>query len=118
MKYIESTTDMIMKYEALFGMLTGQIAVTETRIKEALIRCEKVGDNDRSLILGFFTLLEAIEKVVEVQMVLSDKKKPNGLIDFIKKTKATFKALDVAATKNEEDIIDRAVKESESSTFH
>lgn len=118
MQYIENKTDMVMKYKALFNLLNGQNTIMESIVKDALRRNQVEGDNDRQLIEGFFTLIEAIEKVVTVQQILTTGEKPTQLANYLKNLKNAFKAMDMAMVDGEDTTVKQAMNERKNSTIH
>ena len=101
MRYINNKTDMILKINALFDMLSGQIDFLKDIIGEALTRYEQKGDNEKQLIDAFFTLTELIERVVSTQQALKGNGYNADLMAFLNQTKEAFKRLDMAMTKKE-----------------
>lgn len=107
-----------MKYRALYDLLNGQTNVLKATIKDALNRYDTQGDNEKVMIEGFFALVEAVEKVVTAQMILTGNEKPTELSEFLKRTKQAFKALDMAMIKNEDNAVKKAMEEKQGATIH
>lgn len=98
-KYFGNETDMIIKMDAIYSLLAGQVTILNKLVQDAVQRYQTEGDNEKPLTDSFFTMIEALEKVVEAQQILTNGKKTKGLADFIKRTKANLKSLDMAVDK-------------------
>ena len=98
-KYIENKTDMIIKTETIYNLLSGQVTILNKLVQDILRRYQTEGDNEKHLKESFLTIIEATEKVVEAQQILTNGQKAKGLANFIKRTKANFKSRDMAESK-------------------
>jgi hypothetical protein len=95
----ESEADIILKYRTIIELLAGQVTILDMEADKGLGRYLNKGDNKEALIAGFYTIIEAIEKVEIAQQIVRESKKATGISKFIQKLKQEFKAKDMAGNK-------------------